>query len=151
MGARRGSENHAARPPPVKDTSPRKAYGKVEVAEEVSLLATLHTLGPGWESPWPLPMEKLGQGYGYTLYRSHIQKGEQLEKLQLTQTADRASVFIEEQPALTLYDKQLEKEYALDMPINGGLQLDILTENMGRVNYGHHMADQRKALLGKCW
>lgn len=126
----------------------RAAYGKAEVAERVSLFATLEKLTSPTESLWPLSMEKLGQGYGYTLYTSRVDKGRKIEKLRLLKTNDRVNIFVNGQRALTLYDRQLLEEWPVDWDIGGGLELCILCENMGRVNFGARMDDQRKGIDG---
>ncbi len=124
----------------------KRFYGEKEVSGRVSLFSALKDLSSPVESPWPVSMEKLGQNYGYTLYRSAVRKEIQIEKLQLLGAGDRAQIFLDQQPFLTLYDHELEREY--DLPESGRnfAQLDILMENMGRVNYGPKLKDQRKGI-----
>ena len=49
---------------------------------------------------------------------------------------------------LTLYDRELEKAYEFEtpVPVRKGARLDILVENMGRVNYSYKMIKQRKGI-----
>ena len=107
-------------------------------------------------------MERLGQEYGYILYRTTLDTEESVEKLRLWEAADRANILLEEEPLLTLYDKELEKEAKIDQASlserqreaftetprksGGGPRLDILVENMGRVNFGPRMEHQRKGI-----
>lgn len=67
---------------------------------------------------------------------------------ELTKTADRAQVFLNGAPALTLYDRELQGPHPADWQLEGETALDILVENMGRVNYGPNMARQRKGIDG---
>lgn len=124
------------------------SYGKQAVADRVSLFSVLPDLTLPMESPWPLSMEKLGQNYGYTLYRSCFRKKAQVGKLQLLDTNDRAQIFFDQQHFLTLYDLELQKEYDVPSGFGHSEQIDILTENMGRVNYGPRMEYQHKGING---
>ena len=51
-------------------------------------------------------------------------------------------------PALTLYARELEGERRVDGDLKKETRLDILVENLGRVNYGRSMAHQRKGIDG---
>ena len=128
----------------------RKAYGKLEADAKVSLFAALDTLSRPVESPCTLSMEEAGQGYGYILYRSPLKTEQKLEKLRLWRTGDRANVFVDQKPAAVYYDRELEKEHDLAVSWEKGTSpdLDILVENMGRVNFGPHMDGQRKGIAG---
>lgn len=140
---------YAEIPPEVFSTGiEKRSYGRQEVSGRVSLFSALEDLSSPTESPWPLPMEKLGQSYGYTLYRSAVRKETPVEKLRLLGTNDRAQIFLDRRPFLTLYDQELEKEYEIPGPGRSFSQLDILVENMGRVNYGPKLEEQSKGIRG---
>lgn len=126
----------------------RKAYGTFAVQDTVSLFSTLEDLAGSTESPWPLCMEKLGQNFGYTLYISALKQNVVIKKLQLIGANDRAQIFFDQKPYLTLYDLELLKEYPITPVPSVRAELDILTENMGRVNYGPRMEHQRKGIDG---
>lgn len=126
----------------------KRSYGKWEVSGRVSLFSALEDLPAPAESPWPLPMEKLGQNYGYTLYRSEVRKDIPVEKLQLRGANDRAQIFLDRRPFLALYDHELKKEYEIPRSCRSFAKLDILVENMGRVNYGPELEDQSKGIRG---
>lgn len=126
----------------------RKAYGEAKVSERVSLFRTLGSISAPTASPWPVCMEKLSQNYGYTLYTSRVTKGEMVEKIRLLGANDRANIFANGKQALTLYDRELLEEYPVSWPVGEGLELGILVENMGRVNYGPRMDTQRKGIDG---
>ncbi|MCR4762116.1 MAG: beta-galactosidase [Lachnospiraceae bacterium] len=145
--------------------APRRAYGVVPVKEQVSLQATLGRLSTPVRGVQPMPMERLGQELGYILYRTTLDTEESVEKLRLWEAADRAVILLEEEPLLTLYDRELEKEAVIEPDAltdrqraaftgtprkpGTGPELDILVENMGRVNFGPRMEHQRKG-IGQC-
>lgn len=124
----------------------RKAYGVLKVKDKVSLTSTLSTLSECRESIFPQSMEKLGQSYGYILYRSLLNTEEDLGKIRLWGANDRANILVDDKPVLTLYDRELLEEHEPKLPIKKGARLDILMENMGRVNFGPRMEQQRKGI-----
>lgn len=125
-----------------------KAYGSFTVKEKVSLFAVLEDIGEKHESLVPKSMERLGQNYGYTLYRSTLQGIQRIQKLKLGEAADRANIFIGQAPVAVAYDRELLEEISMDVPYQKGENLDILVENMGRVNYGPLLDRQRKGIDG---
>jgi len=129
----------------------RIAYGKLTVKEKTSLFENLENLSEKTSSPFPVCMEKLGQNYGYILYRSKLEKEQNFEKIKLWKANDRANILVDEQPVLTLYDRELlvEHEIKENRPdVSSNPNIDILVENMGRVNFGPRMDDQRKGIDG---
>lgn len=129
--------------------APRKAaYGKRKVTASAPLLPNIESLSNGVESPYPLPMEKLGQDYGYTLYRVALDQIHDAGTFQLTHAADRANVYLDGRHLATLYDHELDTPCEPAGRIFGK-QMDILVENMGRVNYGVMLDDQHKGIAGK--
>ena len=124
----------------------RKAYGTLPVKRKVSLVSTLSALSSPVYSPFPQSMEKLNQNYGYILYRTTLDTEESLEKIKLWNANDRANLLVDNVPAAVLYDRELLEEHELKLPIRKGAALDILVENMGRVNFGPRMELQRKGI-----
>ena len=126
----------------------RKAYGKLSAARSASLFGNLEHLAEPVESVFPQSMEKLDQGYGYILYESGLKREGPLEKLRLWGANDRANIFVDEKPLLTLYDRELLTEHTLEEPHRQGEKISILVENMGRVNFGPNLERQRKGIDG---
>lgn len=114
---------------------------------KVNLFSTLDKISQPIHCLYPKTMEELGQGYGYHLYRTHFQKDADQEKLRLIDGRDRAQVFLNGKKVATQYQEEIGQEIVLDL-IQEENQLDVLIENMGRVNYGAKLlADtQRKGL-----
>lgn len=52
---------------------PKKAYGQVELTEKVNLFDALDVISTPVLKTHPVTMEKLGQNYGFTLYRTFLQ------------------------------------------------------------------------------
>lgn len=127
----------------------KKGYGEVFVKEQVDLFAVLEDLAEPIRNNFPLNMEKCGQNYGYILYSTSLKWEKGVEKIRLWGANDRAHIFVDQKHALTLYDRELLKEAELREEFHQGEQLDILVENMGRVNFGPLMEHQRKG-IGDC-
>lgn len=136
--------------PEVRLTTPicRKAYGSVAVKERVGLMESLELLSAPQESVHPRSMERLGQNYGYILYTSPIRHERKLERIRLWKANDRANLFVEDRRLCNLYDRELLEEHLLAEEVQEGEELRILVENMGRVNFGPRMNEQRKGIDG---
>ncbi|MGT2666365.1 glycoside hydrolase family 35 protein [Streptococcus rifensis] len=120
----------------------------IPLKDKVSLFSTLDTLAQPIETVYPLTMEKLGQSTGYLLYRTAVENDKQeAERFRLIDGRDRAQFFINEKHIATQYQAEIGEDIMHQLE-DGRSQLDVLMENMGRVNYGHKLlADtQRKGL-----
>ena len=124
-----------------------KAYGEVKVGRRVSLWNTLDKLARPVHSAYPQSMEQLDQNYGYTLYRMRINEPEGVGEIRLEGTNDRVNGFLDGQRLFTAYDLELLKSIQPEKPACGK-QMDLLVENMGRVNYGSRIESQRKGIAG---
>lgn len=127
----------------------KKAYGQLNCTGKVGLFEVLEDISEPLFDTFPKSMEKLGQNYGYTLYRSTLVKEKKLEKIRLHQANDRAKIYISEEPVITLYDRELLKEHNLSLAFEQGSSITILMENMGRVNFGPYLDKQRKGIDGE--
>lgn len=125
----------------------RVAYGQIPVEAKAGLFEVLEDISAPVDSHYPLPMEKLGQNYGYILYRSELVRDKEIEKLRLLGANDRAKVYLDKKEISTMYDRELLSEHTFPETVTGD-RLDILMENMGRVNYGAMMEHQNKGIKG---
>lgn len=92
----------------------------------------------------PLPFEDLDQGHGYVLYcRKFVQPV--IGKLEIKGLRDYAIVYVNGEKVGTL--NRYTKTYSLDIniPFNGNLE--ILVENMGRINYGAEIVNNLKGII----
>ena len=126
----------------------RKSYGKLRVKRSTSLFGNKDRISKAMESVYPVSMEKLDQGYGYILYESQLKDEGPLETLRLWGANDRANIFVDEIPTVTLYDRELLDEIKWEENKPEGQKLSILMENMGRVNFGPNLERQRKGIDG---
>ena len=126
---------------------PRKAYGEAAFVASESLVSLLGKR-EAVRNVCPMSMERLGQNYGYTLYRTTLTNEETLRKIQLVSANDRAVVMLDGQIIATLYDHDLQQatHFKPAIPVRKGAVLEILMENMGRVNYSFKLEHQRKGI-----
>ncbi|CAH1797319.1 unnamed protein product [Owenia fusiformis] len=124
------------------------AYGMLTVVAHLNLEAILSE-AKVIKSYDVMAMELLnanegsGQGYGFILYRNKINSG---RKLRLAgKVTDRAQILIDGRQIAT-YD-WTDKDRSIDLAgVKSSTNLDILVENLGRVNYGKALDFQRKGL-----
>ncbi|KAJ7382031.1 Beta-galactosidase-1-like protein 2 [Desmophyllum pertusum] len=103
-----------------------------------------------------------GQGYGFTLYQKELDGVP--KEITIHNISDRAQVFLDLQLIHTIDAMKLDKHYIDEKELweviikiqndqilekgPGKVQLDILVENMGRVNFLKDINRQRKGILG---
>lgn len=121
------------------------SLGEVTLDESVSLLESLPVLSTPVPANSPEPMELLGQAYGFILYRARLSGPRPENRLTLHELHDRAHIFASGTLVGILERERPEQTLAFSVP-PAGLMLDILVENMGRVNYGPMMAQERKGI-----
>lgn len=92
----------------------------------------------------PLTFEELGQGYGYVLYSKRFTQPLN-GKLDLKGLRDYALVYVNGKKVGEL--DRMNNQYQIDVniPFNG--RLDILVENMGRINYGAEIPNNTKGII----
>ena len=95
----------------------------------------------------PLTFEDLNQAYGYVLYRTTLDGGLS-GKLKITDVRDYALVFVNGQRAGVL-DRRLNQD-SIDIKLpKGKVVLDILVENLGRINFGPYLLKNKKGITSK--
>jgi beta-galactosidase len=114
------------------------AIPRFELTESAPLVSRLPKPVP---SATPLSMEAVGQDYGFILYRHHPARALK-GILEIGDIRDYAVV-----RGATL-DRRLHQS-KLEVEFIAGQPLDILVENMGRINFGPQLVDDRKGILGK--
>ena len=117
--------------------STKKAYGTLTFTEGISLYDALPTIGQRKQTATnPMSMEELDCDYGFVLYQSTIQNA---ESLQIPHCHDRCYAFVEKSRQCII-QHAAEKKCYLDQ---GTGSLDILVENMGRLNYGGEFFEKK--------
>ncbi len=123
----------------------KKAYGKVNFTKQALLFDNLNNLTTKKESAMAENMEYYDQDFGYILYRTHVEGPRGDVGIHLTQIHDRAQIFINDEE-IAVYKRGEKQELSRNIP-SEGITLDILVENMGRINYGPQLKDY-KGLVG---
>ncbi|XP_029010018.1 beta-galactosidase [Betta splendens] len=128
---------------PVPPTTPKYAYGSVEMKKLQTISEALDKLsmsGPV-RSKDPLTFTELKQNFGFVLYRTTLpvncSKPTPLSS-PLNGIHDRAYVSVDGVAAGIL---ERSKVIAINVTGKAGSQLDILVENLGRINYGKEIND----------
>jgi len=95
----------------------------------------------------PLTFEDLNQAYGFVLYRTTL-KGGKTGVLKLTDLRDYAVIMVNGKTVGTLDRRLKQDSLQLTLPV-GKVQLDILVENLGRINYGKYLLQNKKGITDK--
>lgn len=121
--------------------SKKMNYGDVEFTEYGTFKENLDLISKHYTSPYPLTMEELDQDYGFILYKTTIKGKLEALKLNLQEVRDRALIYLngEYQGVIDRNNKQ-ELLLSADGPES---TLEILVENMARINYGPLLKDPK--------
>ena len=136
---------------PIPANTTKFAYGKVQMTQISTFLDLVPKLAAPYgpvNATFPLTMEQIEQNYGFVLYRTEIPKGFAQSTVTLSFTSvarDRAIIYVGRVRQATLYRNPNQTEITLH--IGEFLQLDILVENVGRINYGPSICDP-KGIVG---
>lgn len=131
--------------PEVPPNREKKAYGKVKLTETASLFDNLGNLSAPVYSDVPKCMEKYGYGYGFTCYKSRLNRDYNDATLSFESLGDRAQVYINRELAGICY---INENLELKISAKAGDELTIITENMGRANFGAKMM-RKKGIAGR--
>lgn len=121
---------------------PVNAYGRVAMTGQAALFEHLDVLSAAVSSPSPLPMEKVGQSYGFIAYTTWISGPRPKEQLHLQEVRDRALIYVNGEFIGVIERSAEEQTVSLEVPA-GGAELRIVVENMGRINYGPYLKDRK--------
>ena len=127
--------------------SEKKAYGEVILDERCSIFEAAKLLSKPVHSVSPEFMEDIGQYYGFTLYSTVVDGPRNENEIKFDAVHDRAVVFIDGENK-GFYERTRDgKPVSFSLEKGENCRLDILCENMGRVNYGPKIMD-RKGVRG---
>lgn len=130
---------------PIPPSTPKFAYGKVALKKLKTVEEALNSLCPKGpvKSLYPLTFIQVKQYFGFVLYRTTLPE-DCSEPTPLSSphrgVHDRAYVSVDGVP-----QGVLDRNYVTTLNITGkaGATLDLLVENMGRVNYGYYINDYK--------
>lgn len=136
-------KNHRAN---VINESKKYSYGDIVFTKSAGLKENLEKIGRFFESPYPLKMEEMGQNYGFIYYKTTIKGILENLKLTIQEVRDRALVFFNGEYKGVI-DRNNNQEIILNSNEKESI-LEILVENMGRINYGPMMRDEKGITQG---
>lgn len=126
--------------------TPKKDFGEIPLDAQEGLFHCLESLSTPVRNATPLPMEKLGQSFGFLLYRTEVHGPEEACSVTIRGLRDRAMIYVNGRFRASQYREDAEQTLTLPLEKENNT-LDLLVENMGRVNYGPDMA-QQKGIIG---
>ncbi|ETZ24715.1 beta-galactosidase family protein [Pedobacter sp. V48] len=133
-----------AKLPAVPAPKPAVALDAIPFSSEVSIYDYLEK---SKHSIQPLTFEDLNQAYGYVLYRTIINGGKQ-GMLKIDGLKDFGLVYVNGKRQGILDRRLNQDSLMIDLP-SGKVTLDILVENMGRINFGPFLLQNKKGITGK--
>ena len=128
---------------------PTQALGEITLTQSADLLSQAKELGTKCvKSGKPLTMDILDQDYGYILYTTYVKYTDDTQRaLVINGLHDRALIFGNGE-YLGCYMRDREYELAKFYVPKEGMRIDILVENMGRINYGLALHTDKKGICG---
>lgn len=114
---------------------------------ELNWVSTIHQNRPNpVSSQYPLSFEDLNQGYGYVLYESVLPKGEGW--LKIKELRDFGIVLLDGKRIGTVDRRKKQDSIYVKVPRNN-MKVSIFVENLGRINFGKYLTDNRKGITEK--
>lgn len=95
----------------------------------------------------PLTFEALNQAYGFVLYRTRTTGG-RTGVLSIKELRDYGIVFVNGRKAGSLDRRKKQDSLEVTLPA-GAVTIDILVENMGRINFGPNLLKNEKGITSK--
>ena len=115
----------------------------IKLNKVADLLGYAETLQPV-AADKPLTFEQLNQGYGYVLYTRHFNQPIS-GTLEIEGLRDFAVIYVNGEKVGELNRNTQTYSMDIDVPFNATLQ--ILVENMGRINYGSEIVHNNKGII----
>ncbi|WP_345106388.1 glycoside hydrolase family 35 protein [Mucilaginibacter panaciglaebae] len=130
--------------PPVPAAKSSMAISNIKLSQSATILKGLPTPKTSLR---PLTFEELNQAYGFVLYRTTLTVNRSAF-LKLTDLRDYAVIMVNGKTVGTLHRRLTQDSIALKLPA-GKVQLDILVENLGRINFGKYLLQNKKGITNK--
>ena len=126
----------------VKNTE-KAAYGRLELDERCSVFEAIKMISKPIHTAAPQFMEDIGQYHGFTLYSTDVDGPRDEAEIKFDAVHDRAVVLIDGK--YKGYYERSRKGEPVSFSLKKGenCRIDILCENMGRVNYGPKIMDSK--------
>lgn len=126
---------------------PRCAYGTVTLTDSVRMFDQLDRLSHKVSSSYLQTMEQLGQDFGFVLYRTVLSGPFERGELVIDGLHDRALIYVNGRLA-GIKERTGKRNDPVFLELGSGetARLDILVENLGRINYGPKLLDEKGIL-----
>lgn len=143
-------EKHFGKLPDIQiQNMPKIAYGDVKLTQTASLFENLNYLSTPMKCAYPMTMEELGQGFGYVLYSTTLKGPYEKLPLEIDGLHDRAIIYINgEFKGIKERTGKRWDNIEVELDFGEEMQVDILVENMGRINYGPKIRDEKGIIRG---
>lgn len=139
--------------PPVPEKAPVQIPGEIKWEASCRMYENLDRLTENMVRSGNFrTMESLDQDYGWILYTTHLKRTDPTTTfvLHLEGLHDRADVYVDGILKGTYYRDRDNKPVEFMITVESA-RLDILVENMGRINYGAHMIRDQKGIQDFAW
>jgi beta-galactosidase len=130
--------------PDVPAAKPVVTIPRIQFTQSTSLFDMLPT---ATANKTPLTFEALNQDYGYVLYRTVLNNAGS-GVLKIKELRDYGIILINGKRVGVLDRRLNQDSLRLDLP-KGKVTLDILVENMGRINFGKYLLQNKKGITEK--
>jgi len=127
--------------PPVPAAKPTIAINNIRLTQSAGLTALLPK---PVVNRTPLTFEDLNQDYGFVLYRTELAGGRS-GVLRLDELRDYAVIMVNGKRVGELDRRHKQDSLMLKLPA-GKITLDILVENLGRINFGPYLLQNNKGI-----
>lgn len=131
----------------VKNTE-KRSYGKLRLTSSVALFDKLDKLSVPVENSYPMTMEQLGGDFGFVLYSSEIEGPFEEHAIVIDDPRDRCMIFTDGKFRGVIEKTRRNDEVRISAKAGEKIKLDILVENMGRINYGPMTGDRKGIVAG---
>lgn len=125
-------------------TKTLKNLGSYPINKSVSFFQTKEQMITPVASTYPQTMEQLDANYGYLLYDLELKNYQRENKLKIVEVSDRVQVFVDGQ-LQEVATTALGSEMMLQPGDQETMEVAVLVENQGRVNYGYKFNNPSQA------
>lgn len=125
-------------------TKTLKNLGRYPINKSVSFFQTKEQMITPVASAYPQTMEQLDANYGYLLYDLELKNYQRENKLKIVEVSDRVQVFVDGQ-LQEVATTTLGSEMMLQPGDQETMEVAVLVENQGRVNYGYKFNNPSQA------
>lgn len=119
------------------------SYGTVILDKCAPLFDNIDCLSECVYNEFPQTMEELGQDFGYLVYSTVINGPCEPLELIFPKLHDRAHIFVNGVLAGIRERSRRKDSVQIELGMGESLRMDILVENMGRINYGPKLMEHK--------